>query len=160
MTKAVQFPNGEIYEYSAGLWDREIDEGRCKLLTGKTAETALEDYRRAWLLKRVDVGATLQAVCTYRASSGMSARYRVFVPIVTDEGRNHILEITRQVAELCGFRLSKNNEIIMGGCGYSKPFQIGYDLGRRLWPNGTRHPHGVRNSEPDRDGGYAISVNS
>lgn len=31
-----------------------------------------------------------------------------------------------------------------------------YSLGRTLWPDGTRAPHGRRNGQPDSDGGYAL----
>jgi len=36
-------------------------------------------------------------------------------------------------------------------------FHVVYNLGRTLWPEGTPEPHGTRNGEPDRDGGYALN---
>lgn len=44
----------------------------------------------------------------------------------------------------------------VGGCGMDMGFSVVYGLGMALWPNGTPKPHGVRNGEPDSDGGYAI----
>jgi hypothetical protein len=29
-------------------------------------------------------------------------------------------------------------------------------LGQKLWPNGTKKPHGARNGQPDESGGYAL----
>ncbi|AFU86493.1 hypothetical protein D869_gp090 [Caulobacter phage CcrRogue] len=46
--------------------------------------------------------------------------------------------------------------IKVGGCGMDMGFHLVYSLGRTLWPNGTKKPHGSRNGEPDRDGGYAL----
>lgn len=152
---AVRFPSGETYRFET-LRGRDIEEGRCEALRGKDGEIALHEYRRAKLLELVPVKSTLTVVCTYRSSSGMSARFRVFVPIVRD-GKPIITEITGRVAELCGMS-QRNGEIVMSGSGYSKSFQIGYNLGCALWPNGTPEPHGTRNGVPDTAGGYAISV--
>jgi hypothetical protein len=155
--KAVRFNDGNVYAYS-DIWDRAIAAGECVALFGKEAETALHEYRRAELLDIVKVGSTLTAVCTHYNRNSGSARYKVFIPAVSPEGRTYIRNITRQVAALVGFRLSKDDEIVMGGCGYSKSFQIGYSLGNVLWPNGTPEAHGTRNGEPDHCGGYAIAV--
>lgn len=46
--------------------------------------------------------------------------------------------------------------IKIGGAGMDMGFQLVYILGRALWPNGTPGPHGRRNGQPDRDGGYAL----
>lgn len=47
--------------------------------------------------------------------------------------------------------------IKVGGCGMDMGFHIVYGLGSTLWPKGTPRPHGTRNGEPDRDGGYALN---
>jgi len=153
--KVVRFiDGGEVY-IDAAHWNRAKAEGRVEVLNGKQAEKALKDYRRAKLLKIIKPKSTLTAVCTYSNRSGLTVhRYRVFMALATKTGP-YIRELTTEIAELCGFRL-KDGEIVMGGCGYSKPFQIGYELGRCLWPDGTPEPHGTRNGVPDSDGGYAI----
>jgi hypothetical protein len=51
---------------------------------------------------------------------------------------------------------SDKQGIRIGGCGMDMGFALVYDLGQTLWPNGTRKPHGTRNGEPDRAGGYAL----
>lgn len=164
ITKAIRFPDGEAYPYDKDLWEDTIAAGRAVLLTGKAAHEAVTKHRREYLLRFITPGSTLQAVCTHENRSGMSSHhYRVFVPVLLPDmkdGQLYIQEITRPVAELCGLRLSSHGHIIMGGCGYSKSFEIGYALGLALWPQGTDEPHGVRNGEPDRNGGYALKVNS
>lgn len=47
--------------------------------------------------------------------------------------------------------------IKIGGAGMDMGFALVYALGRTLWPDGTKKPHGTRNGEPDRDGGYALN---
>lgn len=42
------------------------------------------------------------------------------------------------------------------GCGMDMGFSLVYNLGATLWPKGTPKPHGSRNGEPDRAGGYAL----
>lgn len=76
------------------------------------------------------------------------------------DNRPIIRDITHLVAMAVGFRRSKQMFIQQGGGGYSKSFEIGYRLGLALWPNGTTFPHGVRNGEPDSDGGYALRTES
>lgn len=151
----IVFPNGEAYLYSPELWTAPHGG---TILKGQAATDTLRAYRRRKMLAIVQPRATLHAVCTHRAASGMSARYRLLAPVVTDCGAV-IKDITRQTAELCGFRLSRSGEIVMNGCGYNRVFAIGYELGRALWPNGTSEPHGTRNGMPDSDGGYALQVN-
>lgn len=157
-TKAVRFSSNEVYAY-ADILDRAIAAGEAELLTGGEAAAALTAYRRAELLKLVSVGATLTAVCTAYSSRSGTAKYKVLVPAIAGhDGSTYIRNITKMIADFVGFRLSKDDEIIMGGYGYSKSSQIGYSLGCALWPEGTPEPHGTRNGEPDSFGGYAITV--
>ena len=156
---AVRFPNGEAYEYS-NVWDRAVAKGEAEKLTGKVAQEAVTNYIRSQLLEFIAPGSSLTAVRTHYSRSSGTARYRVFAVAHDRNGAPYIRQITQQVAALCGFRLSKENEITMGGYGYSKSFQIGYSLGLALWPNGTPEPHGTRNGEPDSCGGYALSVSA
>ena len=47
--------------------------------------------------------------------------------------------------------------IKVGGCGMDMGFHLIYSLGMALWPDGTPEPHGIRNGEPDTNGGYALN---
>ncbi len=61
------------------------------------------------------------------------------------------------VARALGYRTSpKHGGCIVTGAGMDMGFHLVYNLGRRLWPDGTPEPHGTRNGQPDRDGGYAL----
>lgn len=51
---------------------------------------------------------------------------------------------------------SDRQGIKVGGCGMDMGFHLVYSLGSTLWPKGTPKPHGTRNGEPDRAGGYAL----
>lgn len=47
--------------------------------------------------------------------------------------------------------------IKIGGAGMDMGFALVYNLGRTMWPKGTKKPHGTRNGVPDGDGGYALA---
>lgn len=49
-----------------------------------------------------------------------------------------------------------HDAIKIGGCGMDMGFALVYELGMKLWPDGTPEPHGQRNGEPDSNGGYAL----
>lgn len=51
---------------------------------------------------------------------------------------------------------SDRSGIAASGCGMDMGFNLVYNLGATLWPKGTPKPHGKRNGEPDRSGGYAL----
>lgn len=159
-TQYVVFEDGEAYIHDASLFRSDIAAGRAKVLSGAEGEAAYKQAQRNELLALgVRPGKTvLTVVCTHYNSNSGTGRYKVFLPRI-HKGEAYIANVTRTVAALCGFKRSKDgDEIVMGGYGYSKPFQIGYDLGRSMWPNGTPEPHSLRNGEPDCDGGYALSV--
>ena len=157
VSKVVKFTDGHVHEFSyEGQWEQSIKAGEATIITGKAAYDEMHAFQRAALLKIIKPRTRLTAVCTGFNKSGMSATFRVFLPLMHD-GKPCIREITKQVARFVGFRLNKHDEIVMGGCGYSKSFQIGYSLGCSLWPEGTPEPHGTRNGVPDSYGGYAIS---
>ena len=53
-------------------------------------------------------------------------------------------------------KIGKHGGLVVGGCGFDAGFEVVYNLGSLLWPNGTPEPHGTRNREPDSTGGYAL----
>ncbi len=158
MTSYVRFPNGETYlNRDQALWRDAIERGACEVLKGEEGPRARRDFLRGQLLEFIAPKANLKVVCTKHGQYPATSHFMVFAPRLTDSGAMIIADITAQVAEICGMRLNKQGDaIVMSGYGYSKGFQIVYDLGRALWPNGTPEPHGVRNGEPDSDGGYAL----
>ena len=122
----------------------------CTLLTKKEGETTMRkqcaDELRAWLKPGCTVYTSLRSV----SKSGMSRKIRCYI---VREGRQP--DITWHVAIVIGDRYAEGN-MTVNGCGMDIGFHAVYRLGCALWPNGTRKPHGMRNGEPDRDGGYAL----
>jgi hypothetical protein len=100
------------------------------------------------LLKPGDVVTT---VLFHVSASGMSRDIGV---IIAREDR--VIDITWQVAQALDYPLAKKQGLRVSGCGMDMGFHIVYALGSTLWPDGTKEPHGTRNGEPDRDGGYAL----
>lgn len=84
------------------------------------------------------------------ARSGMSRVVSVY--IVAD---NQIKDITYFVSCVSSYSLTSKG-LRVSGCGFDAGFDVVYHLGSILWPNGTPHPHGTRNGEPDTSGGYAL----
>lgn len=156
---AVQFPDGETHAYR-DMWHADIANGRAKALHGKEGVAAVKEWQRVKLLEIVEPGTRLTVIATHQSASGGSSRFRVFVAALDDNGKPYVREITGDVAAFAGFQRHRSTgDIVMTGYGYSKSFQIGYSLGRALWPNGTPEPHGTRNGTPDNAGGYALKVN-
>lgn len=154
----VQFTNGEVYEYDS-VWNRALERGDCVKVTGKEAEGLLHAYRQGRLLALIKPKDTVYTVTVQ--STGNTSHHKCLITAISEEGRTYIRDITRDVADLCGHKVSdKTGGIVMGGWGYSRSFQIVYGLGLALWPEGTAEPHGVRNGEPDNNGGYALQQQS
>ncbi len=95
---------------------------------------------------------TVYTVLRHCSSSGMTRSIDCYV-IRDNEPR----WISRQVATAIGASWDAKREAVkVGGCGMDMGLHIVYTLGAVLWPNGTERPHGMRNGEPDSDGGYAL----
>ena len=92
-------------------------------------------------------GDTLKTVLKQVSRSGM---YRHIAVIWKDENISYL------VAKALEDKLHDDGSIGVSGCGMDMGFDIVYQLGSVLWPNGTPTPHGTRNGEPDSDGGYAL----
>lgn len=122
-------------------------------------------------------GMTIYTVLCHRSSSGMSRSislvipkrcYRDEYPVDADGAvlgnakpkRKQFLEIASLdywAAQAMGYRIDdKHGGLRMQGCGMDMGFQLVYQLGATLWPNGTKKPHGRRNGQPDSAGGYAL----
>lgn len=96
-------------------------------------------------------GQTVYTILRHVSSSGMSRD----ISIVTIEG-GEVRQWDYAVACVLSESLAKSEGIKVSGCGMDMGFHLVYNLGRTLWPDGTPEPHGTRNGQPDRDGGYAL----
>lgn len=97
-------------------------------------------------------GDTVYCVLRHRATSGMMRHISFFT--VRDGG---IRYLDHYIAELCGYKYASDGRgVKIRGCGMDMGWHVVYNLGAILWPDGTPEPHGTRNGELDRDGGYAL----
>lgn len=117
-----------------------------------------EKELRAHLRKAgVRAGVTVYTVLEHVSSSGMARRIKVFCIGKDYDGKAQIKDITFYTAKLCGYKTHKGTgALVVYGCGMDMGFDTVYTLGEVMWPKGTRSPHGTRNGQPDRSGGYAL----
>lgn len=101
---------------------------------------------------RIKPGETIYTVLRHVSASGMSRAIDVVIM-----RQNKPMRISHLVAAIGHYSLDPRHEgLKVGGAGMDMGFHVVYGLGAMLWPKGTRKPHGTRNGEPDRDGGYAL----
>ena len=92
-------------------------------------------------------GDTVVCVLRSVAKSGMSRRIDFYT--------TNLECLSHSIAVVSGSPEPKHG-LRVYGCGTDMGFAVVYNLGARLWPNGTDKPHGTRNGEPDSAGGYAL----
>jgi hypothetical protein len=79
-------------------------------------------------------GSTAHTILRHVSRSGMSRR--ISVVVITPEGPR---DVTWHVAQVTGFRLSRDHEgLVVGGCGMDMGFAVVYSLSRSLYPEGHR----------------------
>ena len=105
------------------------------------------------LLEFVKPGMRVRTILRHVSASGMT---REISCVVVDPRDNEMFCIDYLVSCAIGYRIGRHGGIVCGGAGMDMGFHLVYTLGRTLWPNGTPKPHGKRNGQPDRDGGYAL----
>lgn len=107
-----------------------LSQLRAMLIPGETVYTVLRNVSRSGMCRSIDL-------------------YNM--------RENAPVWISRLAARACGFNWDAKREALkVGGCGMDMGFHAVYTLGACVWPQGTDAPHGVRNGEPDSDGGYAL----
>ena len=100
-------------------------------------------------------GRRVYTMVTSRSSSGMSRNVRLFIAAVSypHEGNRpgrkpeaSIVEITHNVARALGLRKGKNDDIVVGGCGFDAGHHVVMSLSYALFGR----------NDPQREGGYAL----
>lgn len=128
----------------------------CKQLTQAEGKRLYAEQIKKDLKKFLKPGTTIYTNVNRVSSSGMSRNISLYAIIPAKKGEPaRLANITYSVSVVTGFSM-KEGGIQVSGCGMDMCFHLVYSLGRSLWPKGTPKPHGVRNGEPDRDGGYAL----
>lgn len=102
-------------------------------------------------------GDTVWCILRHVSSSGMSRRIS-FVKFVKSRITKKIepYYLDHKISDLLDLKLSDVDGLVVGGCGMDMGFHVVYNIGAKIWPDGTPKPHGSRNGKPDSDGGYAL----
>jgi hypothetical protein len=145
-TAYLKYPDGNIIATSHPEYHNEATR-----LSAKEGAAAYRAQCAEELRKMVKPGQTVYTILRHVSASGMSRR----ISLVIVSGAE-IHKLDHLAAGAMGDTLHKDGGIVVSGCGMDMGFHLVYDLGRTLWPKGTRKPHGTRNGQPDRDGGYAL----
>lgn len=99
----------------------------------------------AQLRQYIPIGSTVYTVLRHQASSGMM---RCISPIVIDQTNGQALDFSRLVSKAVGYKTNeKHGGLTMQGGGMDMGFELVYNLGRVLYPNGTLN---------HKNGGYSL----
>lgn len=115
-----------------------------------------------WLRNVLKPGDRVGTVLTRTAASGMSRRLKVIIIVKEDDDTARPYNASREVARAVDFHYDPaTDDLAVQGCGMDAGFEVAYNLGRALFPDGFDLPEGAygRNGDTsghDRDGGYAL----
>lgn len=135
-------------------------------ITKKQYDSDKQTEARRVLLKYFRPGDTAYTVMLHRSQSGMSRRIAVIATTRdtrTDaQGKKRVqwvpVDVSFYVANLLGWPADHDKGgVKVSGCGMDMGFHLVYSMASRLFPDGTKEPHGRRNGEPDSTGGYAVN---
>lgn len=121
-------------------------------MTKKSEKLAEQESARDRLLSMLSPGDTVYTILRHVSRSGMMRHISLKACI-----DGELVDITWYAAKLMDEKRADNGGIKVGGCGVDMGFNLVYNLGHALWPNGTDKPHSTRNGEPDYSGGYALN---
>lgn len=125
-----------------------------KRLSAKAGKARLKAEAIKYLQGMLKPGDTVYCILRNVSRSGMS-RQIDFLVAESDAGcKPH--SISGLIADALEYPQADGGALKVSGCGMDMGFNVVYNLGATLWPNGTPNPHGRRNGEPDSDGGYAL----
>lgn len=140
---------GSVYESYNGEPFQPTDTK----LTKKEGEQGIQEDAKKYLRKLLKPGQTVYTILNHCSSSGMSRS----ISLVIADKKGEIIKLDYWVAKAKGEHIDdKHGGLKVSGCGMDMGFNLVYNLGHMLWPNGTNKPHGSRNGAPDSDGGYAL----
>lgn len=118
-----------------------------------------KDEAIARLREWIKPGDTVYTVLRNVSRSGMQRE--IGIVLIGKEGC--MLHPNHAVSKALGYRLGKRDGVIVGGCGMDMGFEVVYNLGRVLFPDGFvpaecngRARNGSDPKERDNDGGYAL----
>lgn len=140
---------GEVYESYGGKPYAETDTP----ITRAEGEAAQREEAKVYLRKLLKPGMLVYTILNHRSASGMSRS----ISLAIGGKKGEIIKLDFLIARANGEHIdNKHGGLKVSGCGMDMGFHLVYNLGRTLWPKGTKKPHGSRNGEVDFDGGYAL----
>ena len=125
--------------------------GNWKAITAKAGKAAMSARALESLAALLPVGATVYTLLRHKSASGELRAVSVFI---AQGGK--VVCLDPVVARALDYRQHSGGGLVVRGSGFSAGFEIVYNLGESIWPNGTPEPHGLRNGQPDSAGGYAL----
>ena len=149
MAKTYYFKNSDGHIFVTENPDFYKTEEQLSQTAGKSA------YRQQVireLKKQIKPGSTVYTKLESVSKSGMSRKVHAY--IVTKDKR--VERISYQVGVITGSTYAADGSVVCYGCGMDAGYHLVHTLGHYLWPKGTSKPHGIRDGEPDTDGGYAL----
>jgi hypothetical protein len=146
MTTYMQASNGNVIRTSRPEYHPEF-----KQLKRSEGEALYRAQVLQSALKIISPNATIY--CTLRSVSASGMTRRISLHVIHN---GELVGLDHTASVLTGRKLSDKGGIVCNGCGMDMGFDLVYSLGYALWPNGTPAPHGMRNGEPDNNGGYAL----
>ena len=151
MTAYYEYPSGHVYptEFPTET-DTALGDG-VKRLTRKNGKNRYKAQSAKSLHRLLSPGDTVHTVLRHVSRSGALRRIDLYAII-----DNEPCYLSGYAAALMGERVHKDGGIVVAGGGMDMGFHLVYGLGRAMWPVGTQSPHGIRNGEPDSDGGFAL----
>lgn len=151
-TVYLQASEGNVFSTQFPEYHKE-----CKKISKAEGERLEREQYREYLISWLKPGSRVYTKLESVSSSGMSRRISLYAVVPAKKGTPaHIANITGIAACVMGYSVSDKGGISVQGCGSDMGFSLVYSLGASLWPKGTKKPHGSRNGEPDRHGGYAL----
>ena len=133
-------PSGDVFRTSRPEYHNE-----CEQLTRAEGEKIYRAQVLADIKKKVKPGQTIY--CTLRSVSASGMQRRISLHTIH---KGELIPLDHAVSVLTGRTLSDKGGIVCNGCGMDMGFDLVYSLSYSIWPKGTR------NSQPDKDGGYAL----
>lgn len=109
------------------------------------------EHSLKFLRKYLSPGTDVYTNIIHTSESGLMRHIQVLIP-----HEKEIVDLSYHAAMVLGWGMGKRGGVKVSGCGMDMGFHTVYELSGRLWPNGTDEPHGTRNGQPDKAGGYAL----
>lgn len=153
--------------------DSESVAVRPKRITKAEEKRQESEKARQRLLAFLRPGQTVYTVLRSVSRSGMQRTLDAYAIVAGENGTPEKVYLSGYIAKAADLRRNDHGALVVGGCGMDVGFEVVYNLGRAVFPNGVPctgesgpercrsndHTNGDRNytkGRVHRDGGYAF----